>query len=688
MGSSLVIRASQLPTMRSLLILSLAGIVASKVIFPVPEPYRWDETFTVKHPQIDDEHRGLFNAILKVERENTEANIKEANVKYHDHFTLEQGLFKQTMSMAYIDDHLAKHGAFLGRFDKWTAPVPESELTWAKNWLVQHIKNIDFQYVGLLPHHVPKPYNWDDSVEVFYARIDDEHKVLFDHIRELGHTPESKMHLSNLKSKMRAHFDYERGLFCNAETYYDCEEHSLKHETFFKRLNAFENPVPAADTDWAKNWLVQHIINTDFDYKSKLNTYTHEVPRPYIWTPRFSVFYDRLDAEHVALFDAIRDVVDHPEDAEKYAHLVQLMAAHFVYEQGEFLKIPNFDAEKHAFCKTKLRMHFDYEEGEFCKVEGYDCYGHYLKHYNFQTKFQSAHLPIPKEITDEAKNWLAQHIKNTDFAYRGKLHLRRHYVVPEPYIWETSFSVGDKQPYTQMDDEHVGLFDIVRDVEADRNSQELWDKLQALYNEHFRTEEALFTTIRDNKHDIADHRLRHLGLMNTVKGAQIPITEEMTDFIKNWLAQHIKNTDFTYKGLLPEIHPIPAPFKWNSFFAVFYQDMDEDHKVLFSCLADIEANPSDDGILASCLKSYQDHFKAETDLLAKSTTYPKEELYQHINKHNILLKSMAGLTTPVAQKWIDFAKNWLTQHIPNTDFRYKNMMPFPVADPYVWDESF
>merc|ERR1712089_19323 len=40
------------------------------------------------------------------------------------------------------------------------------------------------------------------------------------------------------------------------------------------------------------------------------------------------------------------------------------------------------------------------------------------------------------------------------------------------------------------------------------------------------------------------------------------------------------------------------------------------------------------------------------------------------------------------QKWIDFAKNWLTQHIPNTDFKYKNKMPFPVADPYVWDESF
>ena len=48
---------------------------------------------------------------------------------------------------------------------------------------------------------------------------------------------------------------------------------------------------------------------------------------------------------------------------------------------------------------------------------------------------------------------------------------------------------------------------------------------------------------------------------------------------------------------------------------------------------------------------------------------------------------MAGLTTPVPQKWIEFAKNWLTQHIPNTDSRYKNMMTYPVADPYVWDES-
>ena len=74
--------------------------------------------------------------------------------------------------------------------------------------------------------------------------------------------------------------------------------------------------------------------------------------------------------------------------------------------------------------------------------------------------------------------------------------------------------------------------------------------------------------------------------------------------------------------------------------------MDDDHKVLFSCLADVEANPSDEAILESCRKSYQDHFKAETDLLAKSSIYPREELYQHINKHNILFNSRSGSTLP------------------------------------------
>merc|ERR1711971_1246102 len=153
------------------------------------------------------------------------------------------------------------------------------------------------------------PYHWDDSVETFYKRIDDEHKILFDHIRAIGHSPMSTEDLSNLKSKMRAHFDYESGLFCNAETYYDCEEHNSKHNTFFKQLYAIQVPVSKKDFEWAANWLVQHIKNTDFAYKGHLK---HETPEPYIWDESFKVDYSRLDEEHDVLFANILAVSQHP----------------------------------------------------------------------------------------------------------------------------------------------------------------------------------------------------------------------------------------------------------------------------------------------------------------------------------------------------------------------------------------
>ena len=190
----------------SLLSLSVS-LGAGGLVFPVPDPYRWDESFVVQEPQLDDEHRGLFNGLLLIERENTPENLAAAVVKYHDHFSLEESLFEQTMSEGYTADHKGKHSVFLARFDGWSSPVAESELTWAKNWLVQHIKNTDFKYVGSMPHPVPKPYNWDESFEVFYARLDDEHKILFDHIRELGNNPDSSQNLTDLKFKMRAHFD-------------------------------------------------------------------------------------------------------------------------------------------------------------------------------------------------------------------------------------------------------------------------------------------------------------------------------------------------------------------------------------------------------------------------------------------------------------------------------------------------
>ena len=267
------------------------------------------------------------------------------------------------MDKEYTKEHKKKHAKLMDRMQDWNAPVPSAELAWAKDWLVQHIKNTDFDYMGNMPHRVPNPYHWDDSFEVFYARLDDEHKQLFDAIREVANHPERTGALSDLLFKMRAHFDYEQDFFCDSDTYQDCESHKEKHETFYKKLYSFKVTVAKSHADWAKNWLVQHIKNTDFQYKHKLNTYQHDVPRPYIWDKSFEVYYKQLDDEHVGLFDAIRECVDNPDDAEKFENLKHLMKEHFDYEEAEFSKIPDFDSyaadhiQKHATSWRNLILY-------------------------------------------------------------------------------------------------------------------------------------------------------------------------------------------------------------------------------------------------------------------------------------------------------------------------------------------
>ena len=144
---------------RALTVLAMTGAASAGRVHPVPDPYRWDETFVVEMPQMDDEHRGLFNGIMMLEANNVQEEFDKLDVKFIDHFALEESYFKQTMPDDYVADHLNKHATFMARFQAWTMPVPESEVTWAKNWLVQHIKNTDFKYVGLMPHPVPRPYH-------------------------------------------------------------------------------------------------------------------------------------------------------------------------------------------------------------------------------------------------------------------------------------------------------------------------------------------------------------------------------------------------------------------------------------------------------------------------------------------------------------------------------------------------
>merc|ERR1712234_89126 len=143
-------------------------------------------------------------------------------------------------------EHKDKHSRFSETFSKVHAPVALSDIKWAQNWLAQHIRNTDFGYKGHLKHHVPEPYVWDTTFAVDYNRLDEEHNVLFANILAVSQDPSDAGKLQELV------------------------DNKMKHYKFFVVLEDQKAPVGCEEINWAKNWLAQHIKNTDHQYRKRL----------------------------------------------------------------------------------------------------------------------------------------------------------------------------------------------------------------------------------------------------------------------------------------------------------------------------------------------------------------------------------------------------------------------------------
>ncbi len=124
--------------------------------------------------------------------------------------------------------------------------------------------------------------------------------------------------------------------------------------------------------------------------------------------------------------------------------------------------------------------------------------------------------------------------------------------------WDTSYSVNVKK----CDAEHQKLFDLINQLHEAMKMRmgqsivvDTVNELEKYTQTHFRAEEALLQRAQYPKLD--EHRLQHQKFIAQVKefkadldAGNLGSSIAVLTFLKDWLAEHIKQTDKMYSGHL------------------------------------------------------------------------------------------------------------------------------------------
>ncbi|MGA7721868.1 MAG: bacteriohemerythrin [Ignavibacteriaceae bacterium] len=124
--------------------------------------------------------------------------------------------------------------------------------------------------------------------------------------------------------------------------------------------------------------------------------------------------------------------------------------------------------------------------------------------------------------------------------------------------WTNDYSVGIQS----IDQQHkiwIGLInklhDAMRKGEGKKILSDIFEEIVAYTKTHLKNEEALFD--KYNYPDTAAHKIVHDKLTKQVieqqqdiKNGKALITMEVMSFLKNWLIDHIQNTDKKYSAFL------------------------------------------------------------------------------------------------------------------------------------------
>nr|AQV13607.1 hemerythrin [Chaetopterus variopedatus] len=116
---------------------------------------------------------------------------------------------------------------------------------------------------------------------------------------------------------------------------------------------------------------------------------------------------------------------------------------------------------------------------------------------------------------------------------------------------------------------------------------------------------------------------------------------------------------------------VPEPFIWNDSFAVFYENLDNEHKQLFQAVFAL-ANENSEGSIKNLLDVTVNHFNDEEGMMVKNNYASYKDHKKMHDNFVAVLKSLK--TSDVNEKILNWAKDWLVEHIKTTDFKYKGLL--------------
>ncbi len=122
-------------------------------------------------------------------------------------------------------------------------------------------------------------------------------------------------------------------------------------------------------------------------------------------------------------------------------------------------------------------------------------------------------------------------------------------------------------------------------------------------------------------------------------------------------------------------------FQWEQRYALGFESIDEDHKVLvglinelFESISKGEGNRAIQGIVSRLVDYGRNHFKRE-EFYMQSINYP--ETLNHTSQHNEFIKKIDGFVEKldagvnrISVEVITFLRDWLINHILNTDKKF------------------